>query len=82
MHLLANIPFVYPIQFFQDWWYLLLIPMALGISVIYKALRMPTLDHYWRGVLVMTAQIVLAMIGLAVALVVVVQLLIPAAPVE
>jgi len=80
--LLAYIPFVYPLQFVHDWWYLLLIPMAFGISVIYKALRDPTLEHYWRQVLVMTVQIVAGMIALSIVLVILVQIILPNLPAE
>lgn len=79
--LLAYIPFVHPIAAFHVWWYLLLLPLSFGVSVIYKALRMPSLDSFWHEVMVMTIQIVLAMIGLAICLVLLVQVLIPALPV-
>jgi hypothetical protein len=75
--LLAYIPFVHPINFFHEWWYLLLVPLAFGISIIYKAVRLPALEHFWRSVAVMTLQIVLAMLGLAIALVVLVQVIVP-----
>ena len=80
--LLAYIPFVHPISTFHEWWYLLLLPLAFGIAIIYKAVRLETLDQFWRHVLVMTAQIVLAMIGLAIALVVLVVVLIPLTPAD
>jgi hypothetical protein len=74
---LAYIPFVHPINFFHEWWYLLLAPLAFGISVIYKAVRLPSLEFFWRSVVVMTLQIVLAMIGLAIALAMLVQFVVP-----
>ena len=80
--LLAYIPFVEPIHALQDWWYLLLIPLAFGIAVIYKALRSSQLQHYWQSVLVMTGQIVAAMIALALVLVFLVQVLVPLIPVD
>lgn len=79
---LAYIPFVHPITAFHQWWYLLIVPLAFGISIIYKAVRMPTLDAFWRQVLVMTIQIVLAMLGLAIALVILIVVLIPLMPAE
>ncbi len=81
-NLLAYIPFVDPIHALQDWWYLLLLPLAFGIAVIYKALRSPQFERYWQNVLVMTGQIVAAMIALAVVLVVAIQVLIPLIPVD
>ncbi|MFM9995952.1 MAG: hypothetical protein ACKVU4_09135 [Phycisphaerales bacterium] len=59
-------PFLDPLDLHAAWW-LFLIPLAFGISVTYKAVRLPTLDRYWRGVAAMTAQIVGAMILLGIA---------------
>ena len=80
--LAGYIPFVDPIQVFHDWWYLLLIPLSFGISVIYRALKMRDLDRFWRAVAMMTVQIVLVMAALAVVLVVLVELAIPLLPAE
>ena len=53
--LLADyIPFVDPINVFHVWWYLLLIPLSFGISVVYRALKMRDLDRFWRAVAMMT----------------------------
>jgi hypothetical protein len=79
---LAYVPFLDPLPGVNQWWYLLLIPLALGISITYKAVRLPTLASFWRHVAVMTTQIVLAMIALAVFMVVLVQVLIPLTPAE
>ena len=80
--LVGYVPFVDPINVFHDWWYLLLIPLSFGISVIYLALKMRDLDRFWRAVAMMTVQIVLVMAALAVALVVLVELTIPLLPAE
>lgn len=80
--ILAYIPFLHPISVFHDWWFLLLIPLAFGISVIYKAMRMPNLNGFWRQVAVMTTQIVIAMIAGAIVLTLFVRLIIPLIPVE
>ena len=80
--LAGYVPFVDPINIFHDWWYLLLIPLSFGISVIYRALKMQDLDRFWRAVAMMTVQIVLVMAALAVALVVLVELAIPLLPAE
>jgi hypothetical protein len=82
MPLLAYIPFLDPLDVFHDWWFLLVIPLSLGISIIYKAMRMASLDGYWRQVAVMTTQIVLAMIAGAILLMLFVELVIPLVPVE
>ncbi len=82
MMVLCYIPFLHPINAFHDWWYVLLIPLAFGISVIYKALRMQVLRGFWHHVAVMTTQIVLAMIAMAIALAVFVQVVIPLLSIE
>lgn len=78
----AYIPFLDPLQGAHVWWYLLLIPLAFGVSVIYRAIRLANLERYWRSVWMMTAQIVLAMVALAIALTVLVHVVIPWLPVE
>lgn len=79
--MLGWIPFLEPMNALQPYWYLLLIPFSFGISLIYKAMRLDCLDHLWREVAVMTVQIVLAMMGLALLLALLVELVIPALPV-
>jgi hypothetical protein len=59
-------PFIDPIHIHGTWW-IFLLPMALGIAIVYKAVRLPTLDRYLWHVAVMTAQIVLGMLLLAAA---------------
>lgn len=59
-------PFIDPLDLHALWW-VLLIPMALGVSVVYKAVRVRDLSRYWREVAIMTTQIVLAMILLGAA---------------
>jgi len=78
--MIAYIPFLDPISAFHEWWFVLLIPLSFGISVIYRALKLPSLEHYWRSVISMTAQIVLFMLGLGIALVIVVVQIIPRLP--
>ncbi len=59
-------PFIDPIELHQ-WWFLLLVPMALLVAMSYKAVRLQTLEKYWRHVALMTVQIVVGMIGLGAA---------------
>jgi hypothetical protein len=59
-------PFIDPINA-HSFWYLLLIPISFFIAVAYKAVRVKTLTGYWTAVIVMTIQIVLGMIALAIA---------------
>ncbi len=77
MKLLAWIPFLSPMNWIQSAWYLLLIPLALGVSMIYKAMRVTDIHAYWRQVGVMTLQVVLAITGLAVSLILFVRYIIP-----
>ena len=79
---IAYIPFLDPIHGLQPVWFLLLLPLAFGISTIYRAVRARSFERFWQSVGVMTAQIVVAMIALAVALIVLVQVAIPLLPVD
>jgi len=80
--LASYLPFITPMSVFHDWWYVLIVPLSFGISMIYKALRIGDLDRYWREVAIMALQIILGMIALAIALMLLVQVVIPALPVE
>ncbi len=80
--LVGYIPFLHPINPLQGFWYLLVLPLSFGISVIYKAMSMPGLEGFWRQVTIMTAQIILYMIALAIVLVILVQVVIPRLPGE
>lgn len=66
MTLLAYTPFIDPINAHQ-WWYLLLLPMAVLIAVAYKAVRVETLKDFPKEAAVMVVQIVggMILIGLA-----------------
>jgi hypothetical protein len=66
LHVLAWRPFLDPIPI-HDIWYLFLIPLSFLISVAYKAVRMRKLERYWASVGIMTAQIVIGMVALALA---------------
>ena len=79
---LAYIPFLRPLNFVHEWWYLLVVPLCFGLSMIYKAMRVRNLDRYWREVITMTLQIILGLIALAIALQILVQLIIPALPAD
>jgi hypothetical protein len=69
MHVLAQTaaalsgwrPFLDPLDLHAYWW-VFLAPLALGISVAYKAVRVPSLEGYGRAVAIMTVQIILAMV--------------------
>ena len=78
MSYLGWIPFMEPINWFHSWWYLLLLPLAFGLSMVYKAIRVPNLRQYWWQVGLMTSQIVLGVIALGIVMVLFVQFAIPA----
>ena len=71
------IPFLEPMNAIQPLWYLLLVPMSFGISVIYKALHEEKASRYWRSVSVMTTQIALGISLLAVGIGLFIQIVIP-----
>lgn len=59
-------PFIDPLELHQ-WWFLMLIPMSFGVALVYKAVRLTSLERFWYQVLLMTAQIILGMLLLAAA---------------
>jgi hypothetical protein len=75
--MLAWIPFLEPMNAMQSWWYLLLLPLVFGISVVYRALREENYAKYWLSVVIMTVQIVFGIVGIAIALGLFVQFVIP-----
>ncbi|MDG2199849.1 MAG: hypothetical protein P8K80_01535 [Phycisphaerales bacterium] len=77
MTLLAWIPFVTPMNGLQSIWYVLLIPLAFGIAMSYKAMRVASLQNYWRQVGVMTTQVTIGIAALGVLLMLFVRLLLP-----
>lgn len=79
---LAWTPLLDPWPAAHDWWWITVVPLALGIAMIYKAYRLPTLDRYWRQVVVMTLQVVVAMIAFALTLFALALWLLPRLPAE
>lgn len=79
---LAWQPFLQPAPAVERWWWLLIIPTAIGISLAYKATRTAELERLPREVVRMSVQIVAAMVGIALALYLVVIVLLPRLPVE
>ena len=75
---LAYVPFLQPLP--TQWWWLLLIPACAAISVTWKAVRLETLEHFWREAITMTVHSVLAMAALAAALMVLLRVVIPLLP--
>jgi hypothetical protein len=74
---LAFRPFLDPLHL-ERYWYLLIVPMALGISLAYKAVRVQDMRKLWPQTLVMTVQIVAGMIALGTFTFIFVQYILPA----
>ncbi len=68
---LAYRPFLDPIDI-SGWWGWLVIPMAFLISMVYKAIRVPTMRRYWRQVVKMTVQVMVVMLLMCIGLYVIV----------
>ena len=64
--LLAWRPFLDPMNL-HAWWWAFLLPLSVGVSAAYKAVRVDDLKDWPRQVAVMTAQIILGMILLGIA---------------
>jgi len=80
--LLAWTPFLQPAPGAQHWWWLLVIPTALGVSMAYKAIRVQNLADWPKAVLRMSLQIIAAIVGIAVGLYLLVIVLLPMLPAE
>lgn len=74
--LLAYTPFLDPLNLHAGWW-LTLVPLALGISVVYKAIRVRTFTGYWGQVAMMSVQIILGIIAISAALFMLTEVFIP-----
>ena len=71
-------PFIDPLPITGWFWWLTLIPLAFGVSMVYKAIRVSSnFNTYWREVLLMTLQILGAMIGLAIGVHILIEWLVP-----
>ncbi|MFM7807555.1 MAG: hypothetical protein ACKPEA_06440 [Planctomycetota bacterium] len=80
MSLLAWMPFMQPMPGAIHWWWALIVPMVLSVSVTWKAIRLQRLDSYWTEVSWMTAKVLAGMTALALALIVLVQWVVPLLP--
>jgi hypothetical protein len=82
MSQLAWIPFAQPMTGTIHAWWLWIVPMVVGISITWKAIRLPSLHRYWREVGWMSGQVLLGMLALAVGLIVLVQWVVPLLPAD
>ncbi|MDP6987197.1 MAG: hypothetical protein QGG74_04045 [Phycisphaerales bacterium] len=75
---MAWIPFLQPIPELVSFWYILCIPLVIGVSMVYKALWTPEGRSWGQQVAVMSVLLVLGLVSLAILLGVIVQAVIPA----
>lgn len=73
---LAYRPFLDPLDLHALWWWTL-IPLVVGISIAYKAVRVRTFEGYWRQVTLMSVQVLGAMVALAAGVFLLVEVLGP-----
>ena len=69
---MAYTPFVQPLPAW-DYWYLLLLPLCLAVSIVYKSIRCKSMSRVPREAGGLTLTIILAMAAAAVVLAVVVR---------
>ena len=70
-------PFLDPLNLDEYWW-AFVFPLSIGISIAYKAVRLREIDAaYWRQVVIMSAQIILAMVLLGVAMFIMLEFVLP-----
>lgn len=80
MTVLSWVPFMQPLPGVQATWLWLLPILIFGIAMMYKAVRVVDLATYWREVGTMTAQVLLAFLGLATGVFILVQWIVPLLP--
>lgn len=76
MPLLAFRPFLDPLPL-DNVWFLLVVPLSLGVAIVYKAVRATDQRAFYRGVVIMTAQTVAAMIALGLGFFLLVEYVLP-----
>ncbi len=83
---LAYTPFLDPLPGVTHFWWALVVPLAFGVAMSWKAVRGPSLANglagYWKAVVTMVTQVLLAVVGIAAGLFILVQLVLPRLPAE
>jgi hypothetical protein len=72
---IAFTPFVDPLSAGSNWWFLMLLPLALLIALVYKAMRCEDLAEVPRQTLIAFAKLLGAFLGCAAVLWVVLVIL-------
>jgi hypothetical protein len=75
-HLLAYTPFIDPLNLHRVW-YVLIVPLAFGVAIVHKAIRVGDMKHYPRQVVAMTLQVVGSMAALGLVSYLLIQHIIP-----
>lgn len=73
---LAYTPFIDAISV-HEYWYLLIVPMAIFLAIGYKSVRCSNMKKFPRAVLVFTVQILGGLLLLAIAFTVIINVLLP-----
>ena len=60
--MLGWIPLIEPMFGLVGLWYWLVIPLVIGISMVYKAIRIPEDGPWGREVIIMTAQVLVGLV--------------------
>ncbi len=71
------IPFLHPAGSLGNLWWLLMIPLILGISIAYRATHDASIDQFWTRVFVFVTKSTLAMGSLALVMYLFVYWIIP-----
>lgn len=79
--LVAWIPFLEPIRGIGNAWWLLSIPLIVGISVAYKSIRAASIERFWSQVAWFSVRVLLIMVALTLGLFVLVRIVVPVLPV-
>lgn len=79
--LMAWVPFIEPIRGIGNAWWLLSIPLIVGISIAYKSIRAASVERFWSQVAWFSVRVMLIMAALTVGLFVLVRIVLPALPV-
>lgn len=75
--MVAWIPLIEPMTGLMSVWYLLAVPLVVGVSMIYKAVRIPERGPWAREVAIMSLQVVGGIVLMAILLGLWVKYLLP-----
>ena len=75
-------PFLGPAPGVPSWWWLLVLPLSLFVSMSWKAVSQDDLAGYWPSVARMASRVVVGMIAMFTALAFVVRVIVPIIPAE